>query len=296
MAVLLSGVTELSGPSTRRASSPPQLYIKPIKITNPYHCHENAHSMMMSIGRHLHHWPHRSPSFGWSRNNTRTFFATCYEQKKKKLRRNGNGRRQSFRVCPTGCVCVCRGRTDSSHVRMKWRKISCDFVIITLDIQWTEGVAATPRCAYAGYYYFTCGHRVIRSFAYSVGRFQYVVLAFITSRCRNQVGAEGRRRAFECELMNWEMTGGFPMARTWNNRQLVHFAGRIPPFSVRPSVSQSEDGMVPLKPNYDVIRFGNFSSLTRNRGEERGGREGWGAETRETTTTTRCCQLEFANL
>lgn len=114
------------------------------------------------------------------------------------------------------------------------------------------------------------GSHVIRSFAYSVGQFQYVVLAFITSRCRNQVGPEGwRRRAFECELMNWEMTGGFPMARTWNNRQLVHFAGRIPPFSVRPSVSESEDGMVSLKPNYDVIRFGNFSSLTRNRGEER---------------------------
>lgn len=243
MAILLSGVTELSGPSTRRASSPPQLYIKPIKITNPYHCHENAHSMMMSMGRHLHHWPHRSPSFCWSRNNTRTFFATCYEQKKKKLQRNGNGWRQSFRVCPTGCVCVCRGRTDSSHVRMKWRKISCDFVIITLDIQWTEGVEQQPRDVHmrdiitlrVG-----IGSHVIHSFAYSVGRFQYVVLAFITSRCRNQVGAEGRRRrAFECELMNWEMTGGFPMARTWNNRQLVHFAGRIPPFSVRPSVSQS---------------------------------------------------------
>lgn len=73
------------------------------------------------------------------------------------------------------------------------------------------------------------------------------------------------------------MTGGFPMARTWNNRQLVHFAGRIPPFSVRPSV-RGWNGPAKTKLRCNPIRK---LFVLNPQSWRRTGAEGGGAETRD---------------
>lgn len=158
---------------------------------------------------------------------------------------------------------------------MKWKKISCDFVIITLDSRgWRLGAswrAATPGCAYADYYWNTCGHQGTRhSFVPCSVQLQYVPLEFITSRCRNQEG-----RVFEWELMNWEMTGRYPRIRTWNNWQAVLLLSEI-------SLSQRV-------PTQCEAFLRHLTKFRRNLIQK------VFVLNPQTRRRTRCCQLGFAN-
>lgn len=125
------------------------------------------------------------------------------------------GRSVCFHVCPIGFAVFARDQLIP--VTSKWNERKYLVILLLLPptknflrmtlLLYVNGQAGHQqhRACICGFYYPLTPHVIHPLATFNMFRSSHLFITSRRSRCRNQ--AEGR--AIECQLMNWEMTGGF---------------------------------------------------------------------------------------